>query len=160
AMRDAILRVSGQLDQGRGGPALPPAGWLPGAVNEYVLIIGEPPPPNSVARRRTVYLPVFRRPPPWADGLMLFNAATPSVITGARTATTVPTQSLYLMHSSFLIDQGRKAAEGLLSKQGLDDAGRARVFYREALSRPAQNEEVQRALGFIGRMAAEGSRTE
>ncbi|HKB35344.1 MAG TPA: DUF1553 domain-containing protein [Gemmataceae bacterium] len=149
AIRDAVLQVSGQLDRGRGGPSLPPAGWLPGAVNNYVMLKGEPPPPPSVARRRTVYLPVFRRPAPWADGLMLFNAPTPSVITGARSETTVPTQSLYLMNSPFLIEQGRKTAERLLARKDLSDAERVEAFYLAALSRPARPEEVQRALTFI-----------
>jgi hypothetical protein len=154
AIRDAVLLVSGELDQGRGGPALPTPGWLPGAVNNYVLIKGEPPPPAPVANRRTVYLPVYRRPPPWADGLMLFNAPTPSVITGARPITTAPPQSLYLMNAPFLISQGQKAAARLLARQGLTDAERIEAFYREALSRPARPEEVERALAFVERMAA------
>jgi hypothetical protein len=152
AIRDAVLQVSGQLDGGRGGPSLPPAGWLPGAVNNYVMLKGEPPPPASVANRRSVYLPVFRRPAPWADGLMLFGAPQPSVITGARPETTVPTQSLYLMNAPFLIEQGRKAAERLLARKDLSDAGRVRAFYLAALGRPARPQEVDRALAFIRKM--------
>ncbi len=153
AMRDAALQASGQLDRGRGGPALPPAGWLGGAVNNYVLIKGEPPPPAAVANRRTVYLPVYRRPAPWADGLMLFNAPPPSVLTGARPETTVPTQALYLMNAPFLVEQGKRAAARLLARKDLSDDGRVRRFYLEALSRPAREQEVRRALGFIGTMA-------
>jgi hypothetical protein len=153
AIRDAVLQVSGQLDRGRGGPSLPPAGWLPGAVNNYVMIKGEPSPPASIANRRTVYLPVFRRPPPWADGLMLFDAPTPSVITGARSETTVPTQSLYLLNAPFLIEQGGKAAGRLLARKDLSDAGRVEACYLEALGRPARAEEVERALGFIQRLS-------
>ena len=74
--------------------------------------------------------------------------------------TTVPTQSLYLMNSPFLIEQGRRAAERLLAQKHPDDAGRVRAFYVEALSRPAREEEVQRALDFIGRITSESGRTE
>jgi hypothetical protein len=153
AIRDAILQVSGQLDRGRGGPSLPPAGWLPGAVNNYVMLKGEPPPPPSVANRRTVYLPVFRRPPPWADGLVLFDAPTPSVITGARGETTVPTQSLYLLNAPFLIQQGGNAARRLLARKDLSDAERLQAFYLQALSRPARSEEMERVLTFIRKMS-------
>jgi hypothetical protein len=152
AIRDAVLAVSGRLDRARGGPSLPPAGWLPGAVNNYVMLKGEPPPPPEVADRRTVYLPVYRRPPPWADGLTLFDAPPPSVSAGSRAATTVPTQALYLMNSPFLIEQGRHAARRLLARPGLSDAQRVRVFYLEALGRPARDGEVERALGFLRQM--------
>jgi hypothetical protein len=82
------------------------------------------------------------------------------VITGARPVTTVPAQALYLMNAPFLIAQGRKAAERLLARPGLDDAGRVAVFYLEALSRPARPEEVQRALEFIGRLPGGASTVE
>jgi hypothetical protein len=160
AIRDAVLSASGELDASRGGPSLPELTWLPGAVNGYVLVKGEGDPSPAVARRRSVYLPAYRRPVRWTEGMRLFNMPLPTAVTGARPVTTVPTQALYLMNSDFLIDQGRKAAERLLARGDLSDANRLRELYLAALCRPPRAGEVERSLAFVDGVSSESSRLE
>ena len=156
AIRDTILLVSGRLDPARGGPSLPPATWQSGPISEFAILVGEPPPPSHVARRRSVYLPIYRKTPPWADGLALFDFAASSMITGARTSTTVPTQSLYLMNSPFVIDQSKSAAGRVLEQDQMSDQEKITELYLRAVSRPPVTSEVQRARSTLSRLAEQG----
>ncbi len=156
AIRDTILLVSGDLDPTRGGPSLPPAIWQSGPVREFAILEGEPPPPPHIAKRRSVYLPVYRRTPAWADGLVLFDFAASSTITGVRPATTVPTQSLYLMNSPFMIEHGKMAARRVLDQNSLSQQEQIAEFYLRAMSRPPGRREVQRALATLDRLTEQG----
>ena len=86
---------------------------------------------------------------PQLDMLNLFDFADPDQTIGARSVTTVPTQSLYLMNSSFLREQSLLTARTLLETGELDDKKRVSVFLLQALNRPATKQEVNRALDFI-----------
>jgi hypothetical protein len=156
AIRDTILLVSGRLDPGRGGPSLPPSGWNPGPISEFASLQGEAPPPPLVANRRSVYWPIYRVRQPWADGLALFDGANSTVVTGARPGTNVPTQSLYLMNSPFLIEQGKIAAVRLQKQHESSDEDRVRTLYLLALSRPASDAEIRRALDTLVRLTKQG----
>ena len=156
AIRDTILSVSGQLDPGRGGPSLPPSSWNSGPINEFATLKGELFPPPHVANRRSVYWPVYRIRHPWADGLVLFDAALSSIVTGARPQTIAPTQSLYLMNSPFLIEQGKLAAARLAQKHESSGEDRVRTLYLLALSRPASDEEIRQTLETLVRLTTQG----
>jgi len=160
AIRDTILLVSGQLDLARGGPSLPLAIWKSGPISEFALLENEPAPLSHIASRRSVYLPVYRHPPAWAEGLTLFDVASPSVITGARPVTTVPTQSLYLMNSPFLIEQGKMTAARLRTEYNDSDEDRIRSLYLLALSRPPSTEEVRHKIDALGRWTKQGMAVE
>ncbi|MCH2211082.1 MAG: PSD1 and planctomycete cytochrome C domain-containing protein [Fuerstiella sp.] len=156
AIRDTVLLVSGELDTTRGGPALPQAVWQSGLIREFPILQGEPPPPPHVARKRSVYLPVYRRTPAWAEGLVLFGFAASSTVTGARPATTVPTQSLYLMNSPFMIEHGKAAARRVLDRDGLSDQEKIEELYLRTMSRPPGAREVQQALAALDRLREQG----
>jgi hypothetical protein len=101
----------------------------------------------SGTRNRSIYLPIIRQAMP--DSLSLFDAADPSLVVGARDATTVATQALYLLNSPFVGEQAEKMAERLLADRQLDDTGRVALAYQLALSRLPEKEEVQRSLAFV-----------
>ena len=113
-LRDAMLVVAGKLD------AAPPVGSLVAGVGDG---------PSAVMLRfgqqidrlnvRSVYLPVVRDHLP--DALAAFDFAEPSLVTGQRATTSVPSQSLYLMNSPFVIRHGRRGRE----PAGPRGAGRA-----------------------------------
>ena len=130
--------------------------WKGGVIFDYAYLPGSPP-PKHVARRRTLYLPVYRSPPAWAQGQILFDAPLPTVLTGARAVTAVPTQSLYLINSSFLIEQSKMAAARLLADDKATDEDRIATFYLRALSRPPREVEVQRMLDTMSRLIAGGT---
>src|SRR5438034_233909 len=84
-------------------------------------------------RNRSVYVPVMRNfIPPMFE---VFDFPEPSETKGLREVTTVPTQALFLMNSTWVIDQSKHAAENLLADASLTDAARVTRVYREVLGR-------------------------
>ncbi len=142
-LRDSLLAVSGKLDLTMGG------NLYPGDNRAYV--IGYP---NSTYdkydfNRRSVYLPVIR-----SDVyavLQAFDFPDPSVPSGERATTTVAPQALFLMNGRIVAEQTRHLAETLQADAGLDAAGRVRVLYERAYSRPPTTAEIARALDFVHR---------
>src|SRR5690606_15429181 len=67
-------------------------------------------------RRRTVYLPVARNNP--TGETAIFDGANPDLVTGRRSATTVPTQALYLLNSEFLLGAARAVGVAALAEGG------------------------------------------
>lgn len=150
AYRDSVLAISGALDRTRGGPTLPldiPESielGFPTALNQDAKVN------DKFLYRRTIYLPSLRKNQlPQLDLLNLFDFADPDQTIGARSITTVPTQSLFLMNSPFLREQALLTARTLLESGGPDDHGRVSGFHLQALNRPATKQEVTRALEFI-----------
>ena len=152
AYRDSVLAISGALDHTRGGPTLPLD--IPESIQ-----LGFPTALSQDAKvndrflyRRTIYLPSLRKNQlPQLDLLNLFDFADPDQTIGARSITTVPTQSLFLMNSPFLREQALLTARTLLESGGPDDNGRVSGFLLQALNRPAAKQEVTRALEFIAK---------
>ena len=148
--RDSVLAISGALDRTRGGPNLPldrPESielGFPTALRQDAKVNEE------LLNRRTVYLPSVRKNQlPQLDMLNLFDFPDPDQTIGARSVTTVPTQSLYLMNSPFLREQALLTARTLLEAGGPDDEKRVADFLLQALNRLATKQEVNRALDFI-----------
>ncbi|MDP6443310.1 MAG: DUF1553 domain-containing protein, partial [Pirellulaceae bacterium] len=95
AIRDAMLLVSGQLDETRAASPVEHLGVLvttnrPDAENYQ----------QKSSTRRTVFLPIIRNELPAM--LTAFDFADPDFSTGQRAATSTPTQSLLLLNSPFV----------------------------------------------------------
>jgi len=112
AIRDAMLRVSGELD------TEPPRGSLIADLGERsVSIIGFArgvSPDLDGSLHRSVYLPVLRDRLP--DVLDLFDFAEPSYVTGDRDTTNVPLQALYLLNSDFVMQRADALAARVLDQ--------------------------------------------
>lgn len=138
AIRDAMLLASGQLDL-----TPPDNGSVVAQVGDGD--IGRGLDANrfrSVNNKRSVYLPIVRTVVP--EMLQLFDFPEPSNINGQREVTTVATQALYLMNSSFALDQAEEFAKRVLARNELDDAGRVDFAYQLALSRiPTATERAE-----------------
>ncbi|MGE5193818.1 MAG: PSD1 and planctomycete cytochrome C domain-containing protein [Deltaproteobacteria bacterium] len=142
-IRDAMLAASGELDLER--PEGSPVMQLPNAQLKGGKGLGEVRKPTSV---RSVYLPLVRGNVP--EMLQVFDAADPSLIMGKRDVTTVPTQALFLMNSSFAMKQSEMLAKRVLAQKGAGPAAHVDLAYRLALGRlPTEREkaEVARYLG-------------
>ncbi len=125
--RDALLAVSGQLDQSFGGPT----SELGSGQN----------------RRRTVYCKVSRHE---LNGLLrLFDFPDANITSERRTETTVPQQQLFVLNSPFVIGQA-KALAARAGAEGRDDPARVRRAYLLAYGRPASEAEVALALHYLG----------
>jgi hypothetical protein len=139
-IRDTVLAVSGKLDLNGGGPVVSHFGERAidndskGGINTDAMF------------KRSVYLPVVRNDVPTL--FEVFDFADPDVSTGKRDATTVPTQALYLMNSTFVNTQARSTADRLLT-EAKDDPARLELLFRRALGRSPTAQEADAALRFL-----------
>ena len=174
-LRDALLAVSGSLDETTGGTLLPTAN------RAYVTSTANVNPAIYNSRRRSIYLPVVRSA--LFEVFTAFDFADPSTLNGQRDQTTVAPQALFMMNSEFVLSQSRSLAEGLLAgsnwtrrmdapsvrqRDGSDGRGvhptessaasveRDRIceLYELAYSRPPSDAEVTRATTYLDRLRA------
>jgi cytochrome c553 len=148
-IRDAILAASGQLDL----DAMTSS--LVAKSAEEVVQQGRLNPAtfsDASIRHRSIYLPIVRNAMP--EALELFDAPDPSLVIGARDVTTVPSQSLYLMNSQFLVQQSRHFAERLLAVGDLGDSARVAMAFRIALNREPTAKESAESTDFVKRSEA------
>lgn len=146
AIRDAMLLASGELDRDR------PVGSLVGRVigDRPVSLVGlDKRIPNDLdgATHRSVYLPIMRDRLP--DVLDVFDFAEPSLVTGQRDTTNVPTQALYLLNSDFVAARAEALADRLLAKSDQTAAGLVHAAYLHCFARPPREEETARLLAFL-----------
>ena len=134
AIRDSILSVSGQLNKKVGGPTI-----KPGTTTEYGY--------EFDGTRRSIYTPVFRNTP--LEIMQVFDFADPNLVMGERTTSSVPTQALYLMNSSFVREQSKLATQRLLKEKLADESARIELAYRLALGRNATAREREIVLTFL-----------
>ncbi|MBL8816267.1 MAG: PSD1 domain-containing protein [Planctomyces sp.] len=145
AIRDAMLAVSGELQQTR------PVGSLVGIQigDRPISLIGldeRIPKDLDGSTHRSIYLPVIRNRLP--EVLDVFDFPEPSMVAGVREVTNVPTQSLYMLNSSFV--QARAEALALRVKaETSDEEQQIRLAFEMCFSRPALPDEHSRLLTFL-----------
>ena len=145
AIRDAMLAASGEIDLSR------PEASLVGRVigDKPISLIGldqRLPKDLDGSVHRSVYLPVIRDRLP--DVLDLFDFAEPSLVTGDREQTNVPTQALYLMNSPFIRARSEALADRLMG-EAPSDTQRIELAFQLCLGRAPDDVEQQRALEFL-----------
>ncbi len=133
ALRDALQMVSGTLDLTMAGDMV-----RPGTKNEYVYEFDE--------GRRSIYLPVFRNRLP--DTFAMFDFPDPNLSTGKRATSTLPTQALYLMNSSFVRMSAATTANWVI-KAGETDDDRLTALYQAALGRAPSPDERYAAVAYL-----------
>ncbi len=97
-------------------------------------------------RFRSVYLPSIRGG--ITEVRAYFDGAAPEEVVGKRAVTTVPTQSLYLMNSPFVIECARRLSERVRAASS-DEAARIRLAFQCALGRPPTSDELQKTSVFL-----------
>jgi hypothetical protein len=145
ALRDAMLAVSGQLQfappEGGSVVARLGDGCLVRQIDADKLKVNEP--------CRSIYLPAARFFEPEIS--QVFDGASANLVVGNRDATNVPTQSLFLLNNSFVIEQSKQTARRLLARDDLDDPSRVELAYRLAFSRAPNNQELEQSLNYLSR---------
>jgi hypothetical protein len=106
---------------------------------------------------RSIYLPIVRDRLP--DVLDVFDGAEPSLVTGARPTTNVPTQALYLLNSDFVLAQADALATRLLTTA---DSAPARIdlVFQLCFARPPSPQERQLATDFLTQALHAGAPSE
>src|SRR5207247_1426896 len=120
SLRDSLLTAGGALDTTVGGPA--------------EVLTSQP-----YSRRRSVYGFVDRLDV--SNLLLSFDFANPASHSPQRHTTTVPQQALFMMNSSFLLEQARRLAARpeVQAYPATDD--RIQALYRTVFGRPASDRE-------------------
>ncbi len=134
AIRDSLLSATGKLDRKLGGATV-----KPGTKTEYGY--------KFEGNRRSIYTPVFRNTLP--EIMQVFDFADPNLVTGKRTTSSVPTQALFLMNSTFVHRQAEVAATRLLKEQSDNNDTRVKYAYQLALGRNPTLQEEQIILPFL-----------
>lgn len=144
-VRDSILLSSGRLN-------LNPPPASPAQTLNMIEMRDNGPESRGIIEQadlslaRSFYLPLLRGVTPRA--LEAFDPVTQTLVTGQRDTTTVPTQALFLMNSTFVRQQSLSLAGELLAQTG-SDADRIRQAYRRILNRLPTPEELDRAASFV-----------
>lgn len=129
AMRDALLAVSGRLDDTMGGPAV-----------RNILAAG--------AARRSVYGYIDRLNLPGM--LRTFDFPSPDATSPQRDLTTVAPQALFLMNNPFVIECARKLLQRPEIATEKDFSQRIGHLYRWLYGRGPNGEELKLAQEFLG----------
>jgi hypothetical protein len=143
AVRDAILAVSGRLDDKFYGPGVMPH------LTAFMEGRGRPPMsgPLDGSGRRSVYLNVRRN---FLTPMFLaFDYPIPFSTMGKRSVSNVPAQALTLMNNPFVLQQAELWAKRVLAEPGLTPAQRVAQMYVSAFGRPPTEAEQAEALAFV-----------
>jgi hypothetical protein len=141
AIRDAILAVSGRLDERMYGPS------VPAFLSEFQDGRGRPKSgPLDGDGRRSLYLSVRRNFLP--SMLLAFDTPIPFSTVGRRSASNVPAQALILMNDPFVHQQAKLWAAGILSAPASTQA-RIAAMYQSAFARPPTESESATCEKFL-----------
>jgi hypothetical protein len=142
-IRDAILAVSGKLDERAGGP-----GWSPFEPNEnYVRVYLPKREFGAEDLRRMVYATVVRQRP---DGVFgAFDCPDGGQIAPRRTRSTTPLQSLNLLNSGFIMQAAGFFAQRLQRDAGASPEAQVRRAFALAFNRAPAREELEAGVKFI-----------
>jgi hypothetical protein len=134
-VRDAMLVVSGDMNQRVGGPSYRPFTVTTLQTNFYHPLDDGRPDFN----RRTVYRMSVNTGR--SALLAALDCPAPSITMPRRRSTTTALQALALMNDSFVQRQAERFAERVRKAAGEDTAAQATLAYRLALGRPPTAEE-------------------
>ena len=147
-VRDAMLAISGRLDDKMFGPSIPTH------LTEFMEGRGRPGSsgPLDGAGRRSIYLEVRRN---FISPMMrTFDTPVPFTTIGKRTVSNVPAQSLILLNDPFVLSQARLWALRVLADQSCSPEQRIKRIYSMALGRMPAPAEEKKALEFLRHQAA------
>ncbi len=144
AIRDAMLATAGKLD------LKPPVGSA--VANSGEGYTGGIERGGQLAEQRfncrSVYLPAIRGRV--FESLAEFDGVDGSVVTGQRSETTVPSQSLYLLNSPYVLGLANSAAQRLM-KEASEPTDRIDLAYQRWFGRSPSDTERNGALAFLDR---------
>jgi hypothetical protein len=141
AIRDAMLQVSGCLNERMGGP-----GYHLWDYSGYVIVFKPKPTLGSDEFRRMVYQ---FKPRTQQDGTFgAFDCPDATQTMPRRNTSTTALQALNLLNGSFVHDQSRRFAERL-QREIRDDRGRVRGAFLLAFGRLPDAEEEKAALQLV-----------
>ena len=144
AIRDAMLAVSGRLDDKMYGKSVPIH------LTEFIDGRGKGQSgPLDGDGRRSIYLAVKRNF--LSPMLLAFDTPTPFSTMGRRTVSNVPAQALMLMNDPFVHQQAERWADRVLANPG-DTHARIRMMYESAFGRLPSADEEEKLSVYVSRL--------
>jgi hypothetical protein len=137
SLRDSMLRASGHLNLAR------PDGSIIQHRDILVNLAGSLHQPSN---HRSVYLCYLRSSPP--PELAAFDLPDFTTVVGQRETSTVPSQSLHLFNSSFVMEQADRLGRVLCSRHR-DSRQRVVAAFRAALQRQPSDSEIAASLQWL-----------
>lgn len=143
AIRDAVLQVSGRLDDRMYGRGVVPH------LTPYMTGRGRPRRSGPVdgEGRRSIYLNVRRNF--LTPFFLAFDYPTPFTTIGKRSVSSVPAQALAMMNNPFVRQQAQIWAQQILADPNASVSERITRLYRVAFGRAPTTKELESATGFI-----------
>ena len=148
ALRDAMLMVSGDLDQRLGGPSFRPTispGALVGLSRKAAAWQASP---EHEQRRRSIYIYTQRSLLP--PLMTTFDFCDTTLPCGQRDVTIVPTQALALLNNQFVHARSRQLADRVLRQAPKDQEDQVEQVWRLALARTPTRFEQRQAIQHLG----------
>jgi hypothetical protein len=147
SLRDAMLAVSGRLDDTMHGPTANP--WRLNEDPQKRLFSG----PIDGLGRRSIYTKITIMEPP--RFLATFNQPAPKIPTGRRDISTTPAQSLTLLNDPFVAEQAKYWATQLVADADLSAEARLEQMFLKAYGRRATETEITRWMEAVSGFAAD-----
>ena len=132
-IHDAILSISGNLDRRMGGRSVDPK-----VKSEFGYV--------HQGNRRGVYQPIFRNQ--LMDLFEVFDVADPNIVVGRRNVSTRSTQALFMMNSSFVLENSERLARQVDALDERSPDERVQWVYRTLLGRMPTPTESEQTLRF------------
>ena len=149
AIRDAMLLISGELDETMFGPPI--------NINLSAFQEGRGRPasgPIDGAGRRSIYLSARRN---FLSSFMLaFDSPIPFSTVGKRSVSNVPSQSLILMNDPFVHQQAEKWAKKIIA-QYAEPSMRLDAMFWQTFNRPPSTLELEECMGYLSASSATDS---
>jgi len=137
-LRDSMLMVSGQLNRTPGEGS---------AIQHMDVLVNKHGSLHKPSNHRSVYLCMMRNSPP--PELAAFDLPRFINVKGQRNVTTLPSQSLYLLNSRFVVQQAEHFARRLVASDAETDEARVHVAYQLALNRQPRSNEAESAVALV-----------
>jgi hypothetical protein len=144
-LRDAILAVSGELNDELGGPGFRDFETFVRNTQFYTMLD----PVGPAYQRRTIYRTWVRSAR--SSLLDAFDCPDPSTKTPQRAMTVTPLQALSLLNNSFVLRMSERFAERLTIECGNDAARQVATAFDLAYGRAPTSEETSESIEFITR---------
>lgn len=151
AIRDSFLMIAGQLDPAPRESVVKELGmYAIETSGKRHKSLGE----TDKLRQRSIYMPIVRGAVP--PSLAIFDLPNPDLVTGRRSVTTVPAQSLFMMNSPFVKDMAQAVGEQL-SAEKVATSRVVQNLHQRILVRDADDNEIAMGSDYIAELMADGN---
>ncbi|MEZ6090794.1 MAG: PSD1 and planctomycete cytochrome C domain-containing protein [Pirellulaceae bacterium] len=143
AIRDAVLSVSGKLNDERGGPGFEDFRYQEAYAPIYTYVTADEP----SLWRRSIYRYKVRTTP--SRFLSTLDCPDPANLTPDRLTTTTPLQSLALYNNDFMLRQAQYFAERVMNEAGSQPMERIERAFQLAFARHPTTDEKRLAVDLV-----------